>query len=291
MGLAAGDALGTTLEFTHPGTFTPITDMVGGGPFDLKPGEWTDDTSMALCLAQSLIEKKGFDAVDQMERYCKWWKEGYLSSNGKCFDIGNATQDALWDFLSSREPYCGSSDPHTAGNGSLMRLAPIPLYYTGVYDNTGLPNVIKFAADSSKTTHAAATCVDSCIYFATLIWGALRGVSKEQLLSAKFANAELSHLHEEVMLVKNGSFRREPPEIGSSGYVITTLEAALWAFNKSKNFRDGALLSVNLGGDTDTIGAVYGQLAGAYYGEESIPLEWRDKLAHRELIESISDNI
>src|SRR5687768_11222399 len=87
LGLAVGDALGTTLEFSQPGSFQPIKDIIGGGPFNLKPGEWTDDTSMALCLADSLI-KKGFDPVDQMERYCRWYREGYLSSNGKCFDIG-----------------------------------------------------------------------------------------------------------------------------------------------------------------------------------------------------------
>ena len=95
LGLAVGDALGTTLEFKSPGTFTPITDMVGGGPFNLEPGEWTDDTSMALCLAESLIEKEKFDPIDQMQRYLKWDREGYLSSNGKCFDIGMTVRNVL----------------------------------------------------------------------------------------------------------------------------------------------------------------------------------------------------
>ncbi len=127
LGLAAGDALGTTLEFRPPGTFTPIDDMVGGGPFHLEPGEWTDDTSMALCLAESLIECRGFDAVDQLARYVRWWRDGHLSSNGRCFDIGNAVSAALARFERTREPWCGSTDPHTAGNGSLMRLAPVVL--------------------------------------------------------------------------------------------------------------------------------------------------------------------
>jgi len=87
LGLAVGDALGTTLEFKMPGTFKPITDMIGGGPFNLKPGQWTDDTSMALCLAESLIQCKGFNPKDQMERYIKWWREGYQSSTGKCFEV------------------------------------------------------------------------------------------------------------------------------------------------------------------------------------------------------------
>lgn len=126
LGLAVGDALGTTLEFKSPGTFAPINGMVGGGPFDLKPGEWTDDTSMALCLAESLIERPTFDPIDQLGRYVRWWREGYLSSNGVCFDIGSTVRSALTRFKQTPEPYCSSTDPNTAGNGSLMRLAPVP---------------------------------------------------------------------------------------------------------------------------------------------------------------------
>src|SRR5574337_1213144 len=129
LGLAVGDAVGTTLEFKRSGTFEPIDDMVGGGPFRLKPGQWTDDTSMALCLATSLIERRGFDPIDQLERYVRWWREGYLSSTGDCFDIGNTVRQALTRFLQTREPCPGSTDPHTAGNGSIMRLAPVVLYF------------------------------------------------------------------------------------------------------------------------------------------------------------------
>jgi ADP-ribosyl-[dinitrogen reductase] hydrolase len=104
LGLAVGDALGTTLEFSPPGTFRPIDDLIGGGPFHLKPGQWTDDTSMALCLATSLIERRGFDPIDQLERYVRWWREGYLSSTGACFDIGSTVRSALMRFLQTREP-------------------------------------------------------------------------------------------------------------------------------------------------------------------------------------------
>jgi len=127
LGLAAGDALGTTLEF-QPGPHQ-LTDMVGGGPFGLWPGEWTDDTSMALCLACSLVELGRFDAADQMQRYVDWWREGYMSSNGRCFDIGNTVATALRRFQATGEPHAGSTDPFTAGNGSLMRLAPVPLFF------------------------------------------------------------------------------------------------------------------------------------------------------------------
>ena len=129
LGLAVGDAVGTTLEFCRRGTFTPINDMVGGGHFNLQPGEWTDDTSMALCLATSLVEKNGFDAEDQMQRYCRWEGEGYLSSNGQCFDIGNATASALHRYQRNGNPLAGSDDPRSAGNGSIMRLAPVPMFF------------------------------------------------------------------------------------------------------------------------------------------------------------------
>ncbi|MEG4532463.1 ADP-ribosylglycohydrolase family protein [Microcoleus sp. D2_18a_D3] len=129
LGLAVCDALGTTLEFHRPGTFAPINDMVGGGPFRLQPGEWTDDTSMALCLAESLIEKQGFNPFHQLDTYRRWWQHGHFSSTGKCFNIGNTVRQALGKFEDKRQPFCGSTDAHTAGNGSIMRLAPVPLFY------------------------------------------------------------------------------------------------------------------------------------------------------------------
>src|SRR5687768_14661522 len=177
-GLAVGDALGTTLEFEHPGTFEPIEDMVGSGPFELEAGQWTDDTSMALCLADSLIERGGFDPADQMRRYVRWWREGHRSSRpGNCFDIGNTVRAALARFERTGEPFAGSTDETSAGNGSLMRLAPVPLFYA--------PNplhTIDRAADSSRTTHGAVEAVDACRYFAALLVGALRGEPKSILL-------------------------------------------------------------------------------------------------------------
>ena len=157
LGLAVGDAVGTTLEFKPPGTFTPLTDMVGGGPFGLKPGQWTDDTSMALCLAESLIERRGFDPADQLSRYVRWYREGHHSSTSRCFDIGNATRAALAQFERTRKLYCGSTDPHSAGNGSIMRLAPVPLFFA-----RRPREAIERSADSSRTTHAATSCVDAC---------------------------------------------------------------------------------------------------------------------------------
>ncbi|MDF0552842.1 ADP-ribosylglycohydrolase family protein [Kamptonema sp. UHCC 0994] len=291
LGLAVGDAIGTTLEFKPPGTFTPINDLVGGGPFRLQPGQWTDDTSMALCLAESLIEKKGFDPVHQLQTYLRWDKTGHLSSNGECFDIGNTVQQALWKFEDTGKPFCGSIDPLSAGNGSIMRLAPVPLFYA----KTPLEAIEK-SKDSSRTTHGATTCLDACRYLGSLIVGAVNGVSKEELLSERYSLIpeywEQNPLGDEIDEIAAGSFkRREPPEIKGRSYVVKSLEAALWAFYRSNSFKEGCLLAVNLGDDADTTGAVYGQLAGAFYGEHGIPETWRSQLAYRDLIESFAEQI
>ena len=290
-GLAAGDAAGTTLEFTQPGYFTPITDMVGGGPFQLQPGEWTDDTAMAMCLAASLVETGTFDATDQMQRYVRWYREGYWSSNGVCFDIGNTVAQALRHFERSGNPYSGSADPYTAGNGSLMRLAPIALRYA-----RQPAEAIARAADSSRTTHAAVAAVDACRYMAALIVGALAGADKETLLADHYTPApelwQRQPLTPAIAEIAAGSFKeRQPPQIQGSGYVVKSLEAALWAFYHSQNFRDGCLLAANLGQDADTTAAIYGQLAGAFYGSDGIPAAWRDKLARRDEIAALADQL
>ncbi|WXJ86350.1 ADP-ribosylarginine hydrolase Tri1 [Moorella humiferrea] len=291
LGLAVGDALGVTLEFRRPGTFTPINDMAGGGPFNLKPGQWTDDTAMALCLAESLVECRGFNPADQMERYLRWYREGYMSSTGHCFDIGNTVRTALERFERTREPYCGLTDPATAGNGSLMRLAPVPLFYA-----RNPREAVAKAGESSRTTHSAMEAVDACRYMSALIVGAVNGASKEELLSEYYEPVpglwREAPLTPKIAAVAAGSFkRRNPPEIKGTGYVVDCLESALWAFYRSSSFREGALLAVNLGDDADTTGAVYGQLAGAYYGEDGIPEEWREKIAMREFIETLAEKI
>ncbi len=285
LGLACGDALGTTLEFRSPGGFAPISDMVGGGPFRLRAGQWTDDTSMALCLAESLLERRGFDPVDQLERYVDWWRQGHFSSTGQCFDIGIQTRAALASFERSASSQPASPDPDKAGNGSIMRLAPVPLAYVPDVDA-----VIEYSGQSSMTTHPAPRCVDACRFLGALIAAAVSGTSKEELLSGDFWR--WGDLHAEVEEVTRGSFKgKEPPKIKGSGYVVRSLEAALWAFHRTDSFRDGALLAVNLGDDADTTGAVYGQIAGATYGAGDIPQEWRAKLALHDLIRDFADRL
>ncbi len=291
LGLATGDAVGTTLEFQSPGMFSPLDDMIGGGPFDLAPGEWTDDTSMALCLAESLIEKQGFDAADQMDRYLRWYRQGYLSSNNKCFDVGGTVSRSLQRYERSGNPFSGLNDPSTAGNGSLMRLAPVAMYYA-----QDPAQALYYAAQSSRTTHGAQAAVDACQYFAGLLIGAINGNGKDELLSPSYCPIpgywDRHRLHPEIAEIANGTYKDyQPPVIRADGYVVKSLEAALWAFHNSRDFREGCLLVVNLGDDADTSGAIYGQLAGAFYGETGIPVEWREKLSLRSKIETFAENL
>lgn len=285
LGLAAGDAVGTTVEFSPRGSFTPLEDMVGGGPFNLAPGQWTDDTSMALCLAASLVETRRFDLRDQIERYVRWLREGYMSSTGRCFDIGNATSAALARYLRTGDPRSGSPDPHSAGNGSIMRLAPVPLFF---YPDTA--RAVEFAAASSETTHRAATALDACRLLALLICRALDGLSKDEVLFTPYPGFASAPLVPEIAALAAGDYRtKSRDQIDGSGYVVKSLEAALWCFYTTDSYRAAVLAAANLGNDADTTAAVCGQLAGAYYGVDAIPAQWLERLAYRELICGLAD--
>lgn len=284
LGLAAGDAVGTTVEFKSRGTFWPVTDMVGGGPFRLKPGEWTDDTSMALCLAASLLACKGFDAQDQMERYWKWYQQGYMSSNGRCFDIGNTIRHALHRYHSTGEPFSGSTDPYSAGNGSIMRLAPVVLFYFPDHEQ-----VVDYAAKSSRTTHGAVESVEACQLLGSILYHLLNGANKEEALSAKAAGPFTSSSIEAIAAGSYQNKRRD--DIRGSGYVVQSLEAALWSFWTTASFEEAVLAAVNLGDDADTTAAICGQAAGAYYGLQGIPADWLERLALRETIVEMADQL
>lgn len=272
LGLAAGDAVGTTVEFKARGTFPAVTEMIGGGPFSLPLGAWTDDTSMALCLAVSLIEKGGFDAKDQIDRYLNWYRHGYLSSVGYCFDIGSTVRQALEQYAQTGNPYSGSTHPQTAGNGSIMRLAPIPIYY---YPDR--EKILHFSGESSRTTHGTDECVDACRLFGDILYRALRGNSKEEILLTSDPDLFKAPA---VQALANGNYRnKQISEIRGSGYVIQSLEAALWCFWHTENFGEAILKAVNLGEDADTTAAVCGQVAGAFYGQTGIPEHWQKSLS------------
>lgn len=322
IGLAIGDAAGAAVEF-RPRDYlvaNPVKNLQGGGTWGLQAGQWTDDTSMALCLASSLVTRHGFDPYDQMVRY-KWWHQrGFLSSTGKCFDIGGNTRLALDEFcqrqnilkeyfrertdeqidgLSYEEVrnipnfdiHCGKAD--AAGNGALMRLAPVPLYYFREPEKA-----VKFAGESARITHGDPKAVDACRYYAALIVAAVQGEPKARLLSERFYEEHKSwfgqeKLHDDILKVARGSYKKPrgyEDGIRGKNFIVNTLEAALWAFAfDNQSFIEGVLNAVNLGDDTDTTAAVYGQLAGAHYGLLAIPPSWTQQLFAVNFIICVAD--
>jgi len=283
LGLACGDAVGTTVEFSARGTFPPVADMVGGGPFQLQPGQWTDDTSMALCLAYSLITKKSFDPIDQMNRYSNWYNFGYLSSTGSCFDIGSTVVNSINRYLKTKEPFSGSIDPMSSGNGAIMRLAPIPMFYA---NNPEL--AIKFSGESSRTTHGSEESIECARLFGLMIQLALTGSCKSDILTGNNYSSRLSKINS----LSSGNYIDKPEiAIKGSGYVVESLEAALWCFANTESYKDAILKAVNLGDDADTTAAVCGQIAGAYYGISKIPSAWLEKLYMRDEISNLAKDL
>ena len=275
LGLAVGDALGAQVEGLPKGTFPEVREMKGGGPHRLPPGFWTDDTSQALCLAESLLQR-GFDPKDQMDRYLRWYREGYRSATGVCFGLGHATRRALERYAATGDPYAG--DEAGAGNGPLMRLAPLVL----AYENH--PDLLSLARRAARTTHGAREALEATEVLAWLLREALRGAPKEALLALEpFRGADL---HPALRRVVEGGVWEAPEE--GPGYAPGTLAAALWAFARGRDFEEGMRLAVNLGGDADTVGAVYGQLAGAHYGLGAIPGRWLRALHLREEMEALA---
>lgn len=290
VGLAVGDAVGTTLEFVpRDWIHTPLTDMVGGGPFNLKAGQWTDDTSMALCMATSLLDCGHFDAKDQMDRYVLWWKEGYMSPTGACFDIGGTTITSLKRYLGTNNPYAGVDTSDTAGNGSLMRLAPAVLFAFETHQD-----YLQLAEMSSKTTHANKEAVECCRLMAYVLGEILLDSPKNKILTNTAMNTPWDECvgisSPSVLNIAYKTFlTKSRDEIKGSGYCVESLEAAMWCFFNTDSYKDAVLEAANLGDDADTTAAIVGQIAGAYYGYEAIPDSWKNKIYMHEEIREMAD--
>lgn len=284
-GLIVGDALGAAVEFKKRDSFKKLTTMCSGGPHGLEAGFWTDDSSLALCLAQSLIDN-GFDLKDQLKKYLSWYKDGYLSSTGKTFGVGANTAKSLEYFAEKKE--LPPQRDRAAGNGSLMRLAPIPIFFRDDFEEA-----VEFSGRSSLTTHNNIMAVDSCRYFGGLLQQFIN--SRLEIVAFKIKvikdTAVDLELDERVIKAAADAFKKKRAEIKSDGFVINTLEASLWSFLNTENFSEAVLKAVNLGGDADTVGAVTGQLAGAYYGFNSIPDQWINKLARLDLIKETAEKL
>jgi len=256
IGLAVGDALGTSVEFMSRGNFVPVTGMRGGGVFNLRPGEWTDDTSMAIALAEALLQDRTLaNPAFAMNRWVNWCYYGMHSHTGTCFDIGGQTGRALrtWHDLQ----ILPEKDTENAGNGGIMRLAPAVL--ANVHDRAMAEDV---ARRQSDFTHRNRHCREIAGQMAGMLHALIHGQT-DGLVPAPIA-------------------ARTEAEVSSSGYVVDTFEAALWAFAPQDGFADIVLRAVNLGDDADTVGAVAGKIAGARYGLSGVPGEWLEVLAWRD---------
>lgn len=278
-GMAIGDALGAAVEFKQKGQFEPVTGYRGFGPHGLAPGQWTDDTSMALALADSINIAK-WSKKDQLSRYLQWRKHGKYSVTGYLFDIGNTTRSAI-DFFEGSGSLTNNASDQCSGNGSIMRLAPVVAAY---FDKEKFLYFQRLS-ESSETTHASRLCKSSCVYMGFLLKGIIDGEDKEEVLSRGWWDRQGVQLVPEVLdIIENDE--KEP--VGS-GFVIDSLHAALWAFRTSSSFEEAILKAVNLGNDSDTTGAVCGHFAGAYWGFDQIPQHLIDGLDRKNMLDEYFD--
>jgi ADP-ribosyl-[dinitrogen reductase] hydrolase len=275
IGLAVGDAVGTTLEFKSKPREPLIDDLVGGGPFRLKRGQWTDDTAMALALADSLLADPTLDPGDLMSRFVDWHENGTYSCTGVCFDIGNTTRAALSHYKRTGEVLAGSTDPDSAANGALMRLSPVAVRHW-----SDRPTLRRVAGTQTRTTHGAAEAVEASLIFAELLADAIEGMPLPTILGTPAADR-----------IKGGWRGLHRNAVRGSGYVVHSLQAAVWAVSRTASFRSAILLAANLGEDADTTAAIAGQLAGAVYGCSGIPAEWLAHLAWRDRIEGVATKL
>jgi ADP-ribosylglycohydrolase len=291
LGLAAGDACGQAAAYRRPGSFAPIGDLIGGGPFDMPRGAWTDETATALCLAESLLATEVPDVNDQLQRYLRWQGEGYLSSTGTCIGISATTACALAKARWSGNALAGSPDPGTAEKEPLARIGPVVAMLLADPEEA-----IEAAVMAARVTHQAPVTLDAVRYFAALLAGALQGASRVELTQPMFSPCdgywERHRLKPAVEAVARGSWaEKAPPRIFGGGQAVDGLEAALWAFSRGSSFRDAVLAAVNLGGDADTSGAIVGQLAGAHYGAAGLPPAWRSSIALAPRIVEMADEL
>jgi len=276
VGLAVGDALGAPVEFKVRDTFPEISEMLTGGYFNLPAGAWTDDTAMALCLADSLNFSPDFDAEDLLDRFIRWIDLHENTSIGKCIGVGQNTLTVLGNYRRTKQIIAPFIKGRSDGNGALMRVAPVAVRH---FDNIAKARAI--AAKQSRTTHSSVLSEQICIAMMDILIGLISGISWSEAIGQITSHKVAA----EIDLIFQGSWKhKDRDNISSSGYVVDTFEAALWAVETTSTFENALIVAVNLGHDADTVGAVAGQLAGARYGYDAIPNRWLNCLIKRDEI-------
>jgi ADP-ribosylglycohydrolase len=270
-----GDALAAATQFRRAGTFTPIADVLGGGPFDLPRGAWSDDTAMALCLSASLLDCNGFERAQQLSQLRRWQQEGEFSATGQCVGITAATARRL----------AGGTERGMADDAALARIAPAVLF--GFADVSG---AIALAGEAAALTSPGAETIDCCRLLAAMIHAALSGAKRAAVLRPARGVFGSHPLQRRVAALMEAQ-ASEPAALPAGAGALRILAAVRWAFATGRDFRDGALRLANFGGDSDVATTAYGALAGPFYGVGGIPMGWLQGLAQREQIEGFADRL
>ena len=257
-GLVVGDCLGSPIQFTGKDSHPHITEMVPCLVFNTPAGCWTDDSSMAFCIAESLSRLGKYDLRDIANNFVRWYDEGFWSSLPYAFDIGGATSDAVY-YIKRGSLRNGAED--SQGNGSIMRFAPSYIWNYGNADRRILHEISDLTHNSGKVRENVDLMAQIC---------------DEHMLGNR-------------TIVK--SIYKSRDDVNNSGWVVSTLQAALWAFENTETFEDGMIAAVNLGGDSDSIGAVFGQIAGVYYGFQAIPQRWINAVKDHEKINVLIESL
>lgn len=292
IGHAVGDAIGVPVEFASREELdnAPVTDIEGYGTYPVPAGAWSDDTSMALCTIDALI-KYGLDYDRIMENFGKWYYEDEFTPTGEMFDVGNTCSIAIENYIVGKKSYleCGRNSERDNGNGSLMRIHPVVLYLA----NKDMPidEKIEIVHTMSALTHAHDRSKIGCGIYAFILWELLNNPAISAV-KVGLERAELFYQGQPELVHYSRLFERTfiiTPRnaIRSGGYIVDTLEAAVWCLLTTNSYKEAVLKAVNLGDDTDTLAAVTGGLAGALYGYDAIPQEWKEMLIRREYIEQL----
>ncbi len=286
-GFIVADALGVPVEFNNRKSLdeNPVTDMRSYGTYNQPVGTWSDDSSMTLCTYDNIVNYRSLD--DVMQDFLNWYQNGYMTPHGECFDIGMTTQRAILNYSHGINPIqCGLSGERDNGNGALMRMLPL-VYYKDKSVDDRVDLVTKYA----ELTHAHKRNIIACVFYVEFAILLLKEYDKSlaynetiDIINKLFVD-EKELLHYQRLLNDIQDINRE--QINSTGYVVDTIEAVIWAFLTTDNYKECVLKAVNLGGDTDTISAISGGLAGIYYGYDDIPSDWINNLQNKKLIEKV----
>lgn len=291
-GHAIGDAMGVPIEFKDREELLkkPVTSMIGYGSHSVPEGTWSDDTSMEIATIDSIVNKKKIDYQDIMMNFYYWLKDNKYTPHGEVFDAGRTCVQSIVNFSKEIELLeCGQRDIYSNGNGSLMRILPVAYYCH--YKKCREDEIYEIVKNVSSLTHAHEISILGCYIYVNYVMFLLNGKDKLSAYNmvklvdySKFSEGALSKYSR---ILKGNIIHLSVNDIKSGGYVVDTLEASMWVILNANNFKDAIIGAINLGGDTDTVGAVTGGMAGIIFGYDSIPEKWLNKLARKDYLEEL----